>query len=134
MFLWNSNKLWNKKTEQKTISNSLEHIARKWRANFEGENFILQPKLTLVRLLELKRTICKTHQTLNDCAVKARSSARTGVVFEKNNIFQCQDLMHGSRCYLYGNPTIMVIIFWDFLMFYQIFVSLQVKWSVIISN
>ena len=28
----------------------------------------------------------------------------------------------------------MVIIFWDFLMFNQIFLSPQVKWSVIISN
>ena len=30
--------------------------------------------------------------------------------------------------------TVMVIIFWDFLMFDQIFLSLQVKRSVIISN
>ena len=28
----------------------------------------------------------------------------------------------------------MGIIFWDFLMFYQIFLSPHVKWSVIISN
>ena len=28
----------------------------------------------------------------------------------------------------------MVIIFWDYLMFDQVFFELQVKWSVIISN
>ena len=30
--------------------------------------------------------------------------------------------------------TIMELILWDFLMFYQIFLSPQVKWSAIISN
>ena len=36
------------------------------------------------------------------------------------------------RCNL--KPTIIFIIFWDFLMFYQIFLSRQVKRRVIISN
>ena len=35
---------------------------------------------------------------------------------------------------LLGTPTIMNIIFWDFLMLYQIFFSQQVKQSVIISD
>ena len=31
-------------------------------------------------------------------------------------------------------PTMVFIIFWDYLMYYQIFFSPQVKWSTIISN
>ena len=37
-------------------------------------------------------------------------------------------------CDSHFNSTILVIIFWDLLMFYQIFLSLQVKRIVIISN
>ena len=36
--------------------------------------------------------------------------------------------------YKYACAAFMVIIFWDFLIFYQIFLLPQVKWSVVIIN
>ena len=45
-----------------------------------------------------------------------------------------KDLTEFFVSYDYEPTTAMVIIFWDFLMFYQIFLSPQVKESVIIGN
>ena len=62
---------------------------------------------------------------------------------QRNKIYlQCCNRYLNSQCkswsYSYINgfalTTILVIIFWDFLMFYQIFLSPQVKRIVIISN
>ena len=64
---------------------------------------------------------------------------------------KCLEIIHilravifQNRCYMFNNgnedsrknceTTIMVIIFWEFSVFNQIFLSPQVKWSVSISN
>ena len=43
-------------------------------------------------------------------------------------------MLTSFKFYLHVSSTILVIIFWEFLMFYQIFLSPQVKRIVIISN
>ena len=69
----------------------------------------------------------------------ATSKHSTGqcLLFQKFIVFllrKDKDMLLRILYYIEKNATILAIIFWDFLMFYQIFVSAQVKWIVIISN
>ena len=58
----------------------------------------------------------------------------------RNNFYllPSQYLHYSENIYLFKvnnrNTTIMVITFWDFLIFDQLFLSPQVKWGMIISN